>query len=71
MILSTADLFYCGPEGPGKGLVEELITAVGLRPLYVGGPDQAHVLDGVLILWATLVRGQKMPRTLAFKVLMR
>lgn len=67
----TADLFYCGPEGPGKALVEDLITAVGLHPVYIGGSDQASILDGVLKLWAALVRGQNMPRTTAFKVLSR
>jgi 8-hydroxy-5-deazaflavin:NADPH oxidoreductase len=67
----TADLFYCGPEGPAKALVEELIGDVGLRPVYVGGPEQVGVVDGVLALWAGLARGQKMGRSLAFKVLTR
>jgi predicted dinucleotide-binding enzyme len=67
----SADLFYCGPDGPDKAVIEELITAVGLHPIYVSGSEEAYVLDGVLTLWATLVRGQKFPRTLAFKVLVR
>ncbi len=65
------DMFFCGPEGPGKTQVEELITAVGLRPLYIGGPDQASVVDGVLRLWAALAMGQKHGRSLAFKMLSR
>ena len=67
----TGDLFYCGPEGEAKSQVEELISDVGLRPVYLGGPDQAGVVDGALRLWAALVMGQKMGRTLAFKVLTR
>jgi 8-hydroxy-5-deazaflavin:NADPH oxidoreductase len=64
-------MFYCGPEGPGKALVEELISDIGLRPVYVGGTDQVGVVDGVLRLWAALARGQNMGRSLAFKVLAR
>jgi hypothetical protein len=66
---TPGDMFFCGPESPGKTQVEELITAVGLRPVYIGGPDQAGVLDGVLRLWAALAMGQKHGRHLAFKML--
>ena len=64
-----ADLFYCGPDGEPRKVMEKLISDVGLHPLYVGGPDQAEVVDGVLRLWFALVRGQQMGRKLAFKVL--
>lgn len=64
-----ADLFYCGSAGDGQKLVEQVIEAVGLRPIYVGGPDQVGVVDGVAALWFALVFGQKHPRRLAFKVL--
>lgn len=65
----TADLFYCGPDGEPRKVMEKLISDVGLHPLYVGGSDQAEVVDGVLRLWFALVRGQQMGRKLAFKVL--
>jgi predicted dinucleotide-binding enzyme len=62
-----ADLFYCGPEGRGREAVEQLISDAGLRPIWVGGADQAETVDGVLRLWYVLsrVRG----RRIAFKLL--
>jgi 8-hydroxy-5-deazaflavin:NADPH oxidoreductase len=65
------DMFFCGPDSPARTRVEELITAVGLRPVYIGGPDQTGVVDGVLKLWAALALGQKHGRRLAFKMLTR
>jgi 8-hydroxy-5-deazaflavin:NADPH oxidoreductase len=65
----VADLFYAGPEGPGRAVVEGLISDVGLRPIYVG--TDADLVDSVLRLWFALVRGQNMGRGLAFKVLQR
>ena len=65
-----ADLFYCGQDDPpARRLVEGLITAVGFRPIYVGGLDQTPVLDGMTRLWFSLALGQKMGRHLAFKLL--
>ena len=65
-----ADLFYCGAdEGLGRGVVEGLIRDVGLGPVYVGGLDQADVLDGVLRLWFAVAIGQVRGRHTAFKVL--
>jgi predicted dinucleotide-binding enzyme len=61
------DLFYCGPEGHGKGSVERLIADVGLHPVWVGGTDQVGTVDGVLRLWYTL-SGQR-GRRIAFKLL--
>ncbi len=62
-----ADLFYAGPEGGSKEAVEKLISDVGLRPIWVGGPDQVYTIDGVLRLWYTLsgTRG----RRIAFKLI--
>jgi predicted dinucleotide-binding enzyme len=62
-----ADLFFS--SGPGdRAAVEEIIAAVGLRPIYLG-PDQQDMLDGVMRLWFTLAIGQGRGRHLAFKVL--
>lgn len=65
-----ADLFYTGPEGDGGAAVEGLIADVGLRPVRLGGPDQAFLTDHVMGLWFTLVRAGR-GRHLAFKVLDR
>jgi predicted dinucleotide-binding enzyme len=64
-----ADLFYCGPEGDAKTTVEQLIAAIGLRPVYLGGVEQVGLLDSIASLWFTLALGQKKGRHLAFKVL--
>lgn len=64
------DLFYCGQEDVSvRGLVEDLIRAIGLRPVYLGGLDQVPVLDGLTRLWFSLALGQKRGRHLAFKLL--
>ncbi len=50
-------------------MVEGLIRDVGLGPVYVGGLDQAEVLDGVLRLWFAVAIGQGRGRHTAFKML--
>jgi 8-hydroxy-5-deazaflavin:NADPH oxidoreductase len=65
------DLFYCGPDGEPRAIMEKLIADVGLEPMYVGGPDQVGVVDGILRLWFALANGQKKGRHLTFKVLTR
>jgi predicted dinucleotide-binding enzyme len=63
----TADLIFSAPEAD-RPAVEDLIRAVGLRPVYAG--DGAHeVVDGVLRLWFALAIGQGRGRHLAFRVL--
>ncbi len=64
-----ADLFYCGPGG--GSVIEQLIAAVGLRPVYAGGVDQVGLVDSVGALWFALALGQGIGRHLAFKVLTR
>jgi len=64
-----ADLFYCGPDGEARTTVEQLISEVGLRPVYLGGVEQMGLLDSIAALWFTLALGQKKGRHLAFKVL--
>ncbi len=51
-----ADLFYAGPDGEARAVVEQLIEEVGLRPVRVGDSEQAGVVDGVLPLWFSLSR---------------
>lgn len=64
-----ADLFYCGPEGEARTIVEQMIADVGLRPICLGGADQVGLVDSVASLWFALALGQKKGRHLAFKVL--
>jgi 8-hydroxy-5-deazaflavin:NADPH oxidoreductase len=63
----TADLFFSAAE-VDRGTVETLITAVGLRPVYVGD-GQEDVVDGLLRLWFALAAGQGHGRHLAFRLL--
>lgn len=65
----TADLFFCGPDGKSRTVMEQLIADVGLEPIYFGGLDQVNRVDDLLKVWFTLAHGQKMGRHLAFKVL--
>jgi hypothetical protein len=49
--------------------VESLIADVGLRPVWVGGPEEVQVVDAMLRLWITLVRKRGFGRRLAFKLI--
>lgn len=62
----VGDMFFsCGDSD--RDVVEELVHAVGLRPVYLGEGTQA-LLDDVLRLWFTLSQ-QRGTRRLGFKVL--
>lgn len=63
------DLFYCGDAGKGERVVSQLIEDVGLRPVYLGGVEQADLPDAMTRLWFTLAFQQGKGRRLAFKVL--
>ena len=67
----AADLFYCGPDGEPRKNVEQLISDIGLRPMYLGGVEQTSLVDSIGSLWFALVFGQHKGRHLAFKVLSR
>jgi predicted dinucleotide-binding enzyme len=64
-----ADLFYAGPDGGSREVVEGLISDVGLRPVWVGGPEHVETVDGVARLWFALVMGRRLPRRTAFRML--
>ncbi len=64
-----ADLFFCGPDGDGRRTTEGLIADVGLRPVWLGGPDVVDVVDGLVRVWFTLVMQQGRGRRLAFKMI--
>jgi 8-hydroxy-5-deazaflavin:NADPH oxidoreductase len=65
----VATLLWCGPDGEHGATVEEIVRAVGLDPVRIGGLDAAAILDGVTRVWFQLVFNQKMGRRLAFKLL--
>ncbi len=48
-----------------------MITAIGLRPIYLGGVEQVGLVDAIGTLWFALAIGQHKGRHLAFKVLTR
>jgi 8-hydroxy-5-deazaflavin:NADPH oxidoreductase len=60
------DLFYAGPEGESQKTVEQLISDVGARPIWVGA-DAAETVDGVLRLWYTLA--QHRGRRIGFRLI--
>ena len=64
----TADMLYCA-DAAAKASAETLIADTGLRPVYVGDLDQAHLVDTLTGLWAALAYGQRRGRRLAFKIL--
>lgn len=66
-----ADLFFCGTPDDSRTVVEQLITAVGLRPVYLGGVEQVGTVDSITGVWFALAAGQGKGRHLAFKVLNR
>ncbi len=68
---TPADMFFSGSDGEPRIQIEGLIKDVGMRPIYLGGPEQAGLVDAVLSLWFTLAVKQKMGRNFAFKVLTR
>ena len=66
-----ADLFYCGPDGEAQTVAERVITAVGLRPVRLGGEESADLLDGIAKLWFQLAFREGRGRDIAFKLLER
>ncbi len=66
---TQADLFYVSHEGKARTVAEELISAVGLRPVRVGDLAQAPLVDNLGALWGALAFGQGHGRRVAFKLL--
>lgn len=64
-----ADLFFCGPDGPGRSTLEALVDEVGLRPVWVGDLDQMVLVDNLARLWFTLALGRGFGRHTALRVL--
>jgi predicted dinucleotide-binding enzyme len=66
---TPADMYYSAPEAD-RAVLDDLITAVGLRPIYVG-EGQQDTVDGILRLWFALAVGQGRGRHLAFRTMTR
>nr|WP_277351817.1 NAD(P)-binding domain-containing protein [Antrihabitans stalactiti] len=64
-----ADLFF-SCRAADRPVLEELISAVGLRPAYLG-EDKQDVVDGALLLWFSLVQANGGNRRIAFRVLQK
>ncbi len=62
-----ADHFFCGPDGGGREVIEQLVRDAGLRPIWVGGVDQVDTIDGLLRMWMVLSRTRG--RRIAFKLI--
>ena len=60
-----ACMFFAA-DPAARPVAEELISAVGLEPAYVGDAAAAGTVDGALPLWFALVRQQGGNRRLAF-----
>ena len=63
------DLFYCGDSGSSQQVVDGLIAEIGLRPIYLGGVQQAGIVDTLTRLWFNLALQQGFGRHLAFKMM--
>jgi predicted dinucleotide-binding enzyme len=65
--LADADLFFAAdPEA--RATAEILITAVGLRPQYLGGADATVTVDALLPFWFALVKQHGGNRKVALRV---
>jgi len=64
-----ADLFYAGPDGASRAILETLVGDVGLHPVWVGGSEHVETVDGVARLWFALVMGRRMSRHTALRLL--
>ena len=64
----TLDLFYCG-QAAACPVADQLIRAVGLRPVYLGGLEAAAAVDGLTRAWFALAFNQGRGRRIGFKLL--
>jgi predicted dinucleotide-binding enzyme len=65
---AQADGFWCGPAD-ATALVGGLIADVGLRPIRLGGSENADVVDGLLRAWFTLAIREGRGRRVALRVI--
>ena len=63
----SAMFFAADPEA--RAVAEELITAVGLEPAFVGDATATATVDGLLPLWFALVKHNGGNRKVALRIL--
>jgi 8-hydroxy-5-deazaflavin:NADPH oxidoreductase len=66
--LPGAQLFFAA-DADARAATEELISAVGLEPVFVGDAGSARTVDGLLPLWFALVQQSGGNRKLAFRTI--
>jgi 8-hydroxy-5-deazaflavin:NADPH oxidoreductase len=64
--LPGTDLFFAS-DPDARATVEELISTIGLGPVYVGGADAVRAVDSLLGLWFALTQ-QTGTRKIAFRL---
>lgn len=64
-----ADQFFTASDEPARAVAERLIGDIGLRPIYVGGDESVHVVDGLTRLWFALTVNRDLGRRLALRLL--
>jgi predicted dinucleotide-binding enzyme len=62
-------MLFFAADPAARQVAEELISAVGLAPAYVGGIDATGTVDGVATLWFSLVQQYGGQRKLALRLL--
>jgi 8-hydroxy-5-deazaflavin:NADPH oxidoreductase len=62
-----ADMFFSAPDAD-RPTVEKIISAVGLRPVFLG-EDQEALVDALFRVWVALAMTQGRGRRLALRVL--
>jgi 8-hydroxy-5-deazaflavin:NADPH oxidoreductase len=65
MAAGGVDGFYACPD-EADATASRLVRDCGLRPVRVGGPEQARLLDELFRLWAALAFGAGRGRGIAF-----
>jgi hypothetical protein len=61
------DLFYCG-QAEARPVAEQLISAIGLNPIYTGDLETVAAVDGLTRTWFALAFGQGYGRRIAFRL---
>lgn len=64
-----ADLFFAAADGGPRATVAALVRDVGLRPVWIGGPEHADTLDGLTRVWFALALERRLGRHTALRLL--
>lgn len=67
----AATMFYAGDDAADKKLVHALIEDLGFDAVDAGPLAQSHALEVLASLWGGLAYGQRMGRSIAFRLMKR